>query len=139
MECLYSLPPIFARATVRLPLPGLVRRFELANFDQSRSWVGKTPPLRSIIFPLGRRLAGEEKLSARAKSNKYRVGFLKGAINERTGVVRAARLPSSLGLCRAKPATSAPLCTIEGRERNFESLSCFVLRLCISVLKPALH
>jgi hypothetical protein len=58
MECLYSLPPIFARATVRLPLPGLVRRFELANFDQSRSWVGKTPPLRSIIFPLGRRLAG---------------------------------------------------------------------------------
>ena len=85
MECLYSLPPIFARATVRLPLPGLVRRFELANFDQSRSWVGKTPPLRSIIFPLGSRLAGEEKLSARAKSNKYRVGFLKGAINERTG------------------------------------------------------
>jgi len=48
-------------------------------------------------------------------------------------VVRAARLPSSLGLCRAKPATSAPLFTIEGRERNYESLSCFVLRLCVAV------
>ena len=31
------------------------------------------------------------------------------------------------------PTTSAPLYTVEGRERNYESLSCFVLRLYVAV------
>jgi hypothetical protein len=52
-------------------------------------------------------------------------------------VVRKA---SSFGLVAQSQLCCTPLYTIDGRERNSESLSCFVLRLCIAVThKPALY